>query len=92
MRPLPLSFAGPTRIWDHRRNVVIFYGEDAGKVTACAISSEALSEHFGAGSANKKMCLAAFDRWKAAIERKASEKHDAQNRIGSVLLRKADFP
>ena len=58
---------------------------------ACAISMEALIEHFGARNSGKQACLAAFDRWRAAIEKKANEKHDLQATNSQILLRKSDF-
>jgi len=59
---------------------------------ACAISMEALIEHFGARNNSKQACLAAFDRWRAAIEKKASEKHALEAATGQIiLLRKGDF-
>ena len=58
---------------------------------ACAISMEALIEHFGARNDGKQACLAAFDRWRTEIEKKANEKHTVQAKKGGILLRKGDF-
>jgi hypothetical protein len=52
---------------------------------------EALLEHFGARNSGKQACLAAFDRWRDTIEKKASEKHPLQATKGQILLRKSDF-
>ena len=90
---MALSFPRQIRGWDMRRNVVNFIGQDGAAsdvAVACAISMEALLEHFGARNNGKQACLAAFDRWRAAIEKKASEKHTAQSK-GAILLRKSDF-
>ncbi len=89
---MTLTFPSQIRGWDLRRNVVNFLGEDDGKPMQCAISMEALVDHFGATTRTRQSCLAAFDRWRAAIQRKASDKHEAQDRTGLVLLRSADFP
>ncbi len=77
-----------------RRNVVNFIAQDDAEpevAVACAISMEALIEHFGARNNSKQACLAAFDRWRVAIEKKASDKHAVQAAKGSILLRKSDF-
>jgi hypothetical protein len=89
---MTLTFPLTSRGWDPRRNIVNFPGEDGGKPTSCAISMEALVDHFGAGKGGKQACLAAFDRWRAAIQKKASDKHDTQDLGSAVLLRKGDFP
>jgi len=91
---MTLSFSRQIRGWDLRRNVVNFLAEDDGEPEvpiACAISMEALIEHFGARDHSKQACLTAFDRWRMAIEQKASEKHAAQTGKGPILLRKSDF-
>lgn len=91
---MTLSFPRQIRGWDLRRNIVNFIAQDDTdpEVTiACAISMEALIEHFGARSSSKQACLAAFDRWRGAIETKANEKHAIQAEKGSILLRKSDF-
>lgn len=89
---MALTFPRQIRGWDLRRNIVNFLGEDGGTPTPCAISMEALVDHFGAGRGSKQSCLAAFDRWRSAIQQKASEKYDAQDRTAAVLLRTVDFP
>lgn len=90
---MALSFPRQIRGWDLRRNVVNFIAQDDTEpevAVACAISMEALMEHFGARNSGKQACLTAFDRWRAAIEKKASEKHTVQSK-GAILLRKSDF-
>ncbi len=89
---MALSFPRQIRGWDLRRNIVNFLGEDGGNPTSCAISMEALVEHFGARKGSKQACLAAFDRWRSAIQQKASDKYDALDPKAAVLLRSADFP
>lgn len=91
---MALSFSRQIRGWDLRRNVVNFIAQDDTDpevAIACAISMEALIEHFGARNSSKQACLAAFDRWRTAIEKKADEKHAVQAAKGSILLRKSDF-
>ena len=91
---MALSFPRQIRGWDLRRNVVNFIAQDDAEpdvAIACAISMEALIEHFGARSSGKQACLAAFDHWRDAIEKKASEKHALQASKGQILLRKKDF-
>jgi hypothetical protein len=91
---MALSFPRQIRGWDLRRNVVNFIGQDESEpdvAIACAISMEALIEHFGARNNGKQACLAAFDRWRTAIEQKASEKHAIRTAEGAILLRTGDF-
>ena len=91
---MALSFPRQIRGWDLRRNVVNFIAQDdaeAEVAVACAISMEALIEHFGARNSGKQACLAAYDRWRSAIEKKASDKHSVEAPKGSILLRKSDF-
>ncbi|HWE76035.1 MAG TPA: DUF1488 domain-containing protein [Stellaceae bacterium] len=93
---MTLSFTRQIRGWDLRRNVVNFLAEDDGEPdvpVACAISMEALIEHFGARDRSKQACLTAFDRWRTAIEQKAIEKYAAQSEKVPlpILLRKSDF-
>ena len=91
---MALSFPRQIRGWDLRRNVVNFVAQDDAEPAvpiACAISMEALIEHFGARSGGKQACLAAFDRWRTAIEQKATDKHEGQTTKGAILLRKSDF-
>ena len=88
---MALTFPRAIRGWDLRRNVVNFLGEDESQPISCAIPMEALVNHFGAGKGDRRACLAAFDRWRVAIEQKASDKYDAQDQAETVLLRKSDF-
>jgi uncharacterized protein DUF1488 len=91
---MALSFPRQIRGWDLRRNVVNFIAQDEtepGVPIACAISMEALIEHFGARNNGKQACLAAFDRGRTAIEKRASEKYGLQASKGQILLRKSDF-
>jgi hypothetical protein len=88
---MALTFPRPIRGWDLRRNIVNFVGEDGGKPMFCAISMEALVDHFGAGKGGKHASLAAFDRWRLAIQQKASDKYAAQDHMSPILLRRIDF-
>ncbi|HEY1503800.1 MAG TPA: DUF1488 family protein [Stellaceae bacterium] len=91
---MALSFPRQIRGWDLRRNVVNFIAQDDAvpeAAIACAITMEALIEHFGARNDGKQACLTAFDRGRAAIEQKASEKHAIHAEKGGILLRKSDF-
>jgi len=91
---MALSFPRQIRGWDLRRNVVNFVAQDDAEpevAIPCAISMEALIEHFGARNSSKQACLAAFDRWRPAIEKKANDRHSVEVPKGSILLRKSDF-
>ena len=89
---MALTFSRQIRGWDLRRNIVNFLGEDGNDAQPCAISMEALIEHFGAGKGSKQSCLAAFDRWRSSIQQKASDKYDTQEQKAVILLRVSDFP
>ena len=47
-----LVFTEPQAHYDFSREVVIFNGADQGKIIICAISREALEDHFGADNAD----------------------------------------
>jgi hypothetical protein len=89
---MALTFPDSIRDWDRRRNLVNFRGEEDGNAMQCAISMEALIDHFGAGKGSKQACLAAFDKWQVPIRQKASDKYAALGRAGIILLRREDFP
>src|SRR6185312_2115831 len=89
---MPLMFPKQIRGWDLRRNIVNFLGEDSGNPRPCAISMEALIDHFGPGRGSKQSCLAAFDKWRTAIQQKASDKYDVQDQKNIDSFTHVGFP
>ena len=88
-----LKFAAETARYDDRREVVLFRGEASGKDVYCAISREAIEDHFspkGRGSAAR---LAAFKRNRRIIEALAEGKFGARQfePDGTILIRTADI-
>jgi len=85
-----LRFPEPDETYDSNRMVVAFSGEDGDKRVRCAISREALDDHFHADNKDK---LEAFRANRQAIEEEARRKYleGSTERDGSVLIRTADL-
>jgi transcriptional regulator with XRE-family HTH domain len=76
--------------YDPARMAVVFKGRDADKIIACAISHEALADHFSAGDKDK---LKVFKANRERIEHEARRKYLA-GRVGpdgSVLIETMDL-
>jgi hypothetical protein len=85
-----LTFPAPEARYDGARDVIVFWGLDRDKRIRCAISEEALDDHFHADSRNK---LDVFRENLPAIEQIARRKYlSGQAELdGSVLIRTADI-
>jgi hypothetical protein len=86
-----LVFAATKKFrYDTERGVVVFSGYDADKLVKCAISTEALMDHFGKTHPDP---LQAFKAYRVRIEHEARQKYLADNTEadGSVLLKTADI-
>jgi fido (protein-threonine AMPylation protein) len=85
-----LQFPEPRSHYNIDRGAVVFFGTDGTKRVRCAVSREALDDHFGADGRDK---LDAFRRHRRAIEDAARRKYlaGATERDGSVLVRTMDF-
>ena len=72
-----------------RRRVVVFWGQDGENRVPCAISQEALDDHFNGGDKDK---LEVFRANRQAIEEEARKKYldGATEPDGSVLIRTLD--
>src|SRR5207245_8860400 len=82
-------FPNSTPIYDSNRMVVVFAAIMGKDTIACAISHEALSDHF---ASDQLQPAAAFSRHRTAIERTA-ETLISQKRFetdGSILIRSSD--
>lgn len=86
---MPLSF--PAReAWDGSRLVVSFPADLDGSPVRCAISLEALQDHFGADSAGP---MEAFRTHRGAVETTAERLINRRRfeQDGSILIRTQDF-
>jgi transcriptional regulator with XRE-family HTH domain len=85
-----LVFTKPTARYDASRMVVDFIGKDGDKRIACAISREALEDHF---RADGKDVLKVFAAHRLRIEQAARRKYlaDKGEIDGSILLKTEDF-
>jgi Protein of unknown function (DUF1488)/Fic/DOC family len=86
-----LAFPAPEERYDTGRDVVVFWGVDRNQRVRCAISQEALDDHFHGDNRNK---LEVFREHRVAIEEIARRKY-LSGRVepdGTVLIRTADIP
>lgn len=85
-----LTFPSPDERYDSNRMVVTFWGQDGDKRVRCAISREALDDHFRGDNRDK---LAVFRSNRKTIEEEARRKYLGRNteRDGSVLIRASDL-
>jgi hypothetical protein len=85
-----LTFPSPDERYDSTRMVVTFWGQDGDKRVRCAISREALDDHFQGDNRDK---LELFRSNRKTIEEKARRKYLGRNteRDGSVLIRTTDL-
>ncbi len=87
---MPLTFAAGPGKWDGFQKVVGFAAQDGETAVMCAISQEALEDLAQQVDMHPGGCVAAFERHRPAIERKASMLYDAGRfRAGEVVLVKA---
>jgi hypothetical protein len=87
---LDLTFSNPTPRYDSHRDIVTFAGEALGARVTCAISREALDDHFGTNSSQER--IAKFLENRSAIEKMAREKylHWPVEEPEAVLLKTGD--
>ncbi len=85
-----LIFPEPKERYDFDRTIVAFKGQDGEKIVQCAISREALEDHFGG---NDKDSLKTFRENREGIEHEARRKYlaDRLEPDGSVLIRTGDL-
>ncbi|HEY2533798.1 MAG TPA: GSU2403 family nucleotidyltransferase fold protein [Xanthobacteraceae bacterium] len=89
---IKLTFAGTPPQYDPSREVISFLGEALGHPVMCAVSREALDDHFGSDEHGKEGALAAFHRNRSKIERMVKAKYLSWPVEGrdSVLLSSSD--
>lgn len=72
---IDLVFNSPHARYDFARNIVTFVGEALGSPVQCAISCEALEDHFGTDSLDNAGRVEAFQKNRSKIERLVREKY-----------------
>jgi len=85
-----LTFPDPKKFYDQTRKVIVFFGEDQHQKITCAISREALVDHYYKGS---KSLEAAFVKYRSRIEHEARRKY-VSGRLepdGSILIKTEDL-
>jgi hypothetical protein len=89
---LDLRFNNPPARYDFSRDVVIFVGEDNGGTVQCAISREALDDHFGTDGFTDQQRLDAFRRRRSEFERIVRNKYLSMpiEEPGEILIRTDD--
>jgi hypothetical protein len=87
-----LLFRNPPLRYDGDREIATFDGESQGAAIRCAISREALEDHFGANDLDRKGRLDAVRRNRSQIEALVRAKYLTMpvEQIGSVLLTTPD--
>jgi transcriptional regulator with XRE-family HTH domain len=85
-----LIFAHTNARYDPMRGTVLFDGKDGDKVISCAISREALDDHYNGDDKDK---LKVFNANRESIEHEARRKYLAENMEadGSILIRTGDL-
>jgi len=72
---MDLTFPDARPRYDSDRDVVSFFGEALGRPVRCAVSREALDDHFGADGRDRKGHLDSFQRSRSRIELMAKAKY-----------------
>lgn len=89
---LDLEFSAPRVQYDLDRDVVTFSGEAGGGLVHCAVSGEALEDHFGADGVDQDGRLKIFRAHRSVFEKMARTKYVAWpvDAVGSVLITTED--
>ncbi len=91
---LDIEFAAPAARYDFDRDVVAFLGQAGGAAVRCAISREALEDHFDADRLDREGRLSKFREHRSEIQRLLQMKYLSWpvEEIGAVLIKTADVP
>lgn len=91
---LDLTFSNPPARYDSSRDIVTFTGTALASPVACAISREALDDHFGADGLGQKGRVESFNRNRSRVELMAQIKYLSWSVDGpnSVLIKTTDVP
>lgn len=88
-----IDFPDKVERYDFDRDLVLFAGKTPEGEITCAVSGEALEDHFGARGSSARARLATFRANRSAIEHAARRKLTARKNEsdGSILLKSPDF-
>jgi hypothetical protein len=87
---MPLKFVTQPGTWDDQQQTVRFPAFDGEKPVMCAVSLEALEDLAEKINLKPSDCVAAFEKHRKAIERKAAVLYDSGRvRADGVVLVKA---
>lgn len=88
-----IDFPEKIERFDFDRDVVLFAGRTADGEITCAVSGEALEDHFRGRGTSERARLAAFRANRPEIEDAARRKHTARQREtdGTVLVKTTDL-
>ena len=91
---IDLQFASTAARYDPDRDAVIFLGRAGSETIPCAISREALEDHFDADDLKAEGRLHRFQRNRSEIEAMARSRylHDPVEESPGVLIRTSDVP
>jgi len=86
-----LTFLAPMESFVFERDMVLFYGQDGHAVVRCAITREALDDHFHGDSKDK---IEVFRANRPSIEQEVRRRYLAGDTEldGSILIRSGDLP
>lgn len=89
---LDLTFSASPSRYDFDRDIVEFSGEAGGERVRCAVSREALSDHFDADGMSKEEHLKIFRDKRSVFEKMARAKYLTWpvEDVGSVLIKTGD--
>ncbi len=89
---LELEFAAPALRYDAQRGVVAFAGQAGGAPVRCAVTREALADHFGAAGPDPDGAVSAFRARRNEIERLLKAKYLSWpvEDDGTVLMKASD--
>jgi hypothetical protein len=87
-----LTFNNPAARYDSRRDIVVFSGESFGDSVECAVSREALEDHFGSTDLNNSARVATVLRNRSRVEPMLRTKYLTWpvEEPGAVLLKTSD--
>jgi hypothetical protein len=91
---LDLTFNNPPVRYDSDRDVVVFSGQSTGNTVECAVTREALEDHFGADNLDKEGRLEAVRKNRSKIEHLLRTKYLSSpvEEPEAVLLKTGDIP
>ena len=86
---LDLAFSAPKARYESERDIVSFTGSAAGRMVRCAVTSEALADHFSAQGADQDSTVRAFRENRSVLEQMARTKYLTWpvEEVGGVIIK-----